>query len=153
MLGYPRQVTRAFPADTFGGEGNYYHFYFQDDIKVNNRLTLNLGLRYEYSPWLKGYRGQLGAFDPKLAKPVIIAGSGDQIDLSAQFAGPSSFSLFKDFIQTSSQAGLPLSITSRRQETIGAALRFCLASVWRSDSVARRLRHFLRDREHGWPCQ
>jgi hypothetical protein len=112
MLGYPRQVTRAFPADTFGGEGNYYHFYFQDDIKVNNRLTLNLGLRYEYSPWLKGYRGQLGTFDPKLAKPVIIAGSGDQIDLSAQFAGPSSFALFKDFIQTSSQAGLPLSITS-----------------------------------------
>jgi hypothetical protein len=112
MLGYPRQVTRAFPADTFGGEGNYYHFYLQDDIKVNNRLTLNLGLRYEYSPWLKGYRGQLGAFDPKLAKPVIIAGEGDQIDLSAQFAGPSSFGLFKDFIQTSSQAGLPLSITS-----------------------------------------
>jgi Carboxypeptidase regulatory-like domain len=112
MLGYPRQVTRAFPADTFGGEGNYYHFYIQDDIKVNKSLTLNLGLRYEYSPWLKGYRGQLGAFDPNLAKPVIIAGEGDQIDLSAQFAGPSSFGLFKDFIQTSSQAGLPLSITS-----------------------------------------
>src|SRR5262245_22866306 len=112
MLGYPRQVTRAFPADTFGGEGNYYHFYFQDDIKVNSRLTLNLGLRYEYSPWLKGYRGQLGTFDPTQAKPVIIGSRGDQIDLSAQFAGPSSFALFKDFIQTSSQAGLPLSITS-----------------------------------------
>ncbi|HKE03769.1 MAG TPA: TonB-dependent receptor [Blastocatellia bacterium] len=112
MLGYPRQVTRAFPADTFGGEGNYYHFYFQDDIKVNSRLTLNLGLRYEYSPWLKGYRGQLGTFDPTLAKPIIIGSRGDQIDLSAQFAGPSSFVLFKDFIQTSSQAGLPLSITS-----------------------------------------
>ncbi|HEX2487821.1 MAG TPA: carboxypeptidase-like regulatory domain-containing protein, partial [Blastocatellia bacterium] len=112
MLGYPRQVTRAFPADTFGGEGNYYHFYFQDDIKVNSRLTLNLGLRYEYSPWLKGYRGQLGAFDPTLARPVIIGSRGDQIDLNAQFAGPSSFALFKDFIQTSSQAGLPLSITS-----------------------------------------
>src|SRR5215468_3889933 len=112
MLGYPRQVTRAFPADTFGGEGNYYHFYFQDDVKVNSRLTFNLGLRYEYSPWLKGYRGQLGTFDPTLAKPVIIGSRGDQIDLSAQFAGPSSFALFKDFIQTSSQAGLPTSITS-----------------------------------------
>ena len=112
MLGYPRQVTRAFPANTFGGEGNYYHFYFQDDIKVNNRLTLNLGVRYEYSPWLKGYRGQLGTFDPTLAKPVIIGSRGDQIDLNAQFAGPSSYALFKDFIQTSNQAGLPLSITS-----------------------------------------
>ena len=127
MLGYPRQVTRAFPADTFGGEGNYYHFYLQDDIKVNNRLTLNLGLRYEYSPWLKGYRGQLGAFDPKLAKPVIIAGGGDQIDLSAQFAGPSSFGLFKDFIQTSSQAGLPLSITSPDKKQLAPRFGF----AWR----------------------
>jgi carboxypeptidase family protein len=127
MLGYPRQVTRAFPADTFGGEGNYYHFYLQDDIKANNRLTLNLGLRYEYSPWLKGYRGQLGAFDPKLAKPVIIAGGGDQIDLSAQFAGPSSFGLFKDFIQTSSQAGLPLSITSPDKKQLAPRFGF----AWR----------------------
>jgi hypothetical protein len=111
MLGYPRQVTRAFPTDTFGGEGNYYHFYFQDDIKVNNRLTLNLGIRYEYSPWLKGYRNQLGTFDPTAAKPVIIAGDDDQIDLDAQFAGSSAYSLFQDVIQTSSQAGLPLSIT------------------------------------------
>jgi hypothetical protein len=127
MLGYPRQVTRAFPADTFGGEGNYYHFYFQDDIKVNNRLTLNLGLRYEYSPWLKGYRGQLGAFDPTSARPVIIAGDSDQIDLSAQFAGPSSYALFKDFIQTSSQAGLPLSLTSPDKKQLAPRFGF----AWR----------------------
>ncbi len=111
MLGHPFQVTRAFPADTFGGQGSYYHLYFQDDIKVNSRLTLNLGIRYEYSPWLKGYRNQLGAFDPTAAKPVIIAGDDDQIDLDAQFAGSSAYALFRDLIQTSSQAELPLSIT------------------------------------------
>src|SRR4029453_6243763 len=127
MLGYPRQVTRAFPADTFGGEGNYYHFYFQDDIKVNSRLTLNLGLRYEYSPWLKGYRGQLGTFDPAVGKPVVIGRRGDQIDLSAQFAGASSYALFKDFIQTSSQAGLPLSITSPDKKQWAPRLGF----AWR----------------------
>ncbi|HKX30136.1 MAG TPA: TonB-dependent receptor, partial [Blastocatellia bacterium] len=56
LLGLPRSVVRAYPADTFGGSANYWHFYFQDDLKVNQRFSLNVGLRYEYSPWLKGYR-------------------------------------------------------------------------------------------------
>ncbi len=111
LLGLPRQVQRAFPANTFGGQGNYYQFYFQDDLKINDRLTLNLGLRYEYSPFLTGYRGQLGTFLPSSSRPIVIASDTDQIDLSSQFAGPSAYNLFKNLIQTSSQAGLPLSIT------------------------------------------
>ena len=43
LLGYPRQVTRAFPADTFGGQANYWHGYLQDDFKVSSRLTVNVG--------------------------------------------------------------------------------------------------------------
>ena len=72
LLGYPRQVTRAFPADTFGGQANYWHGYVQDDFKVSSRLTLNVGLRYEYSPWLSGYRGQVGTFEPGSARPIIV---------------------------------------------------------------------------------
>ena len=112
LLGLPRSVVRAYPADTFGGYANYWHFYFQDDLKVNSRLSLNLGLRYEYSPWLKGYRGQVGTFDPTSSKPIIIASDDDQIDLAAQFAAPAAYALFKDIIQTSKQAGLPLAITA-----------------------------------------
>jgi len=111
MLGFPVSSARAYPADWFGGDATYWHFFVQDDFKVNNRLTLNLGLRYEYSPWMRGYKNQLGTFDGTLAKPIIVASSTNQIDLTSQFAAPTAYALFGNLIQTSSQAGLPLSIT------------------------------------------
>ena len=68
MLGYPANAGRSNPATWWGGYGTYWHVFVQDDFKVSNRLTLNLGLRYEYNPWLKGYRGQVATFDPTQAK-------------------------------------------------------------------------------------
>ena len=83
MLGYPVSSARAhIPRDWFGGDATYWHFFAQDDYKVNNRLTLNLGLRYEYSPWMRGYKNQLGTFDGNLAKPIIVASNTNQIDLT-----------------------------------------------------------------------
>ncbi len=111
LLGFPASGSRAYPGNWFGGYATYWHFYAQNDLKVNNRLTLNLGLRYEYSPWLQGYRGQIGTFDGKAAKPIIIGSGTANIDTDAQFATPLAYSLFKDQIQTSSQVGLPSNIT------------------------------------------
>jgi hypothetical protein len=111
MLGYPFSSARAYPGNTFGGNATYWHFFAQDDYKLNDRLTLNLGLRYEYSPWMQGYKGQLGTFDPTSAKPIIVASNTNQIDLSSQFAAPTAYGLFGNLIQTSHQAGLPISIT------------------------------------------
>jgi hypothetical protein len=71
--------NEQFVADfLFGARSNYQlntaaivdyrqrmHFlYLQDDWKVNNKLTLNLGLRYEYSTpmWVEG--NKLSNFDP-----------------------------------------------------------------------------------------
>ena len=111
LLGFPASVARAYAADNFGGQRWYQQYFVQDDIRVNDKLTLNIGLRYEYSPWLNGYKGQLGTFDPTQAKPIIVESNTDQVNLSAQFAAPAAYQFFGQYIQTSKQAGLPYSIT------------------------------------------
>ena len=45
-----------------------YYFYFQDDIKVNSKLTLNLGLRYDYTQWPRHRDNKLGSFDLETGK-------------------------------------------------------------------------------------
>ncbi len=40
-----------------------HHLWVQDDIKLTNKLTVNLGLRYEYNAWPHHRRGRMGGFD------------------------------------------------------------------------------------------
>lgn len=119
LLGYPSAVQRAYPATNFGGQGWYKQFFLQDDFRVSDRLTLNMGLRYEYSPWLTGYQGQVGTFDPTQAKPVIVGGDGPTPDLTSQTAAPRAYAAFGQYIQTSSTAGLPYNMTYTNKTQFG----------------------------------
>jgi outer membrane receptor protein involved in Fe transport len=48
----------------------YYGFYVQDDYRVTNRFTLNIGLRYEYqTPYAEKF-GQIGYFDWDAIEPT-----------------------------------------------------------------------------------
>jgi hypothetical protein len=127
LLGYPASVGRAYPGNNFGGQRWYHQYFAQDDIRVNQKLTVNVGLRYEYSPWLNGYKGQLGTFDPTQSKPIIVEGDTSQVDLTSQYAAPAAYQFFGQYIQTSSQAGLPYSITYTDRTQFGPRIGF----AWR----------------------
>jgi Carboxypeptidase regulatory-like domain len=124
LLGYPASVGRAYPGANFGGQRWYNQYFGQDDIRVNQKLTVNVGLRYEYTPWLNGYKGQLGTFDASQAKPIIVEGNTSQVDLTSQYAAPAAYQFFGQYIQTSSQAGLPYSITYTDRTQFGPRVGF-----------------------------
>ena len=73
LLGYPFQAqtsTFAYMNQRFP----FYDFYVQDEWRVNERLTLNLGLRYElHLPWVET-RNLWSNFDidTDLANPALV---------------------------------------------------------------------------------
>jgi hypothetical protein len=67
-------------------------FYVQDDWKVNDRLTMNLGLRYDLLPGPTAPTekdGRLGYYFPDQRKVVVASGSGDRlVELDKNNFGP-----------------------------------------------------------------
>lgn len=127
LLGWPSSAARSYlvpPGSWWGGTGTYYHFFGQDDVKINNRLTLNIGLRYEYNPWLTPYKGQGAGFNPALAQPIIVSSDTDQVDLSAQSEAAVGYALYQPYIQTSHQAGVPKTITANDNFQFGPRFGF-----------------------------
>jgi len=64
-------------------------WFVQDDFRVLRRLTLNLGLRYDYLGFPYDLNGKVGNFDPGLVTPSCLAAGGGSCVL-AGFISPAS---------------------------------------------------------------
>lgn len=87
LLGYPSSgaVDRNIdPAQ----RNHYFAVFFQDDWKISPRLTLNLGLRWDYeAPAIERYDRQLRGFDFNAASPIANRVQGLNLRGAVQFAG------------------------------------------------------------------
>ena len=76
--------------------GDYISPWVNDEIKVNPRLTLNLGLRWDYQTAMTEQYGRLSTFDPNTPNPgaggipgaMVFAGSGPGRTGLASFQKP-----------------------------------------------------------------
>ena len=78
FLGIARYYNASLERTPYYLTEREYALYLQDNIRVNQRLTLNFGLRYENYPALKERNNLLTSFDFK-SKSVVVGRSPDQL--------------------------------------------------------------------------
>ena len=106
LLGYPYQVTRDYYKNLYGSAGNFWSVFGQDNIRITQDLTLNLGVRWERNPFYDGIRGQKAGFDVATGKVVVPS----SFDPTSQPLSPTLLAQFGDRIATTGSLSLPDSI-------------------------------------------
>jgi hypothetical protein len=91
LLGLPDTIQVGRPGPVWGQRGNIFSGFFQDDWKVTQKLTLNLGLRYEnHTPWYETNDKQVN-FDPLTGNLELPGVNGNSRALYDSYNGVSNF--------------------------------------------------------------
>ncbi len=77
LLGLPTAASQVTRAADYAEQSNSWGFFVQDDWKIRRKLTLNLGLRYEFEqPLHERYNRSVLNFDPTYVQPFSAAAQG-----------------------------------------------------------------------------
>jgi hypothetical protein len=134
FLGVAEYYSVQFVRGMYRFRSKQYATYFQDDFKVNDRLTLNLGVRWELSPPMSEADNFLMGFNPKTHAVV----TGMTLDQMYQ-AGHTTPAIVENFsrtgmkFETAEQAGLPRNFIKGNYADIYPRMGF----AWRSSGGQR----------------
>ncbi len=103
LLGQVDSASKNVPFDLYGGR-KYVDVYAQDDFKINSRLTLNYGLRWEQSqPWSEKY-GRWASFNPNVMNTALgVKGAMEFATPGSTFEGPREWKEFSPRLGASYQ--------------------------------------------------
>ncbi len=118
LLGIPIQSSYAIIQQDNDGRTRHYHFFGQDSFRVNQKLTLEFGLRYEYHPAYTDASGNIGNFDPSVPRSGrVVYPTGKQGLLAQGFLktfnacpAPAANGAPCTPVQSAEEAGLPESL-------------------------------------------
>ncbi|MBK9166267.1 MAG: TonB-dependent receptor [Bryobacterales bacterium] len=77
FLGLPEVIGRGLDTGTWGHRKTIWGFYFQDDWRATDRLTLNLGLRWEYHTPLIEVADRQSNFEPFSGRLLLAGQDGN----------------------------------------------------------------------------
>lgn len=123
LLGYPSQGIRTYSENLYGNIATFQGYYFQDNYRTTQHLTLNLGLRWEVNPFYYGDKGQLGGYDQSTNKLVIPS----DFSINAQPLTPTLWPLFQDRTELSGSLGLPRSLNRTQWHDLAPRVGFAWA--------------------------
>ncbi len=147
LLGLPATVGRSYPLTLYGNQAIQWAGFVEDNYRATNRLTLNLGLRYEYDPFFRGIDEETSAFVPATkngmdfsAKGNVIVptdAAGKMLDPNAQPETSQLIPLFSDRVQGSGQSHLPDSIRKTGAGLLVPRIGFALRPFANDRTVVR----------------
>jgi hypothetical protein len=153
LLSFPDFLLGESAAQNGSGESNLYESsgssgqfrknerytdlagFVQDDVKVNSRLSVNAGLRYEYFGPPSETHGELSNFDPSIASHDVPRRWLQRLRGVVEFPGNASRGIYQELVSWAVEF---------RLQRLQPALGLCLSAVSKTDfRFARRLRYLL----------
>jgi hypothetical protein len=121
IMNYSNQFVRGY----FYARAKEYALYFQDNVRVSSRLTMNLGMRWEYWPAFSEKNNVLTGFDPA-TKSIVLGTSLERMyELGATLpAIVDRYTALGAKFVTHDQVGLPQGLMTTPKTNFGPRLGF-----------------------------